>query len=141
MPEQIYGNPKEWFAYAKHDLDSANFLLSMKPVPIEIICFHCQQAAEKAIKTFMVAKNITIIKTHDLGILLEKCSTIEPSFKNILVECSRLTDYAVQQRYPFSIEIEENDMRLALHDAQSILDFIQAKLEIEIFTEEKCAKS
>ena len=37
---------KEWLEFAAMDLDSAQFLLGMRPVPVEIICYHCEQAAE-----------------------------------------------------------------------------------------------
>ncbi|MCD4692773.1 MAG: HEPN domain-containing protein [Calditrichales bacterium] len=37
----------EWFEIANMDLSSASFLKNMQPVPIEIICYHCQQSAEK----------------------------------------------------------------------------------------------
>jgi hypothetical protein len=51
---------KEWFLIADADLGSAGFLQNMKPIPIEIICYHCQQSAEKFLKgflAFMVAKS------------------------------------------------------------------------------------
>lgn len=41
---------KEWLEFAAMDLDSAQFLLGMRPVPVEIICYHCEQAAEKLLK-------------------------------------------------------------------------------------------
>ncbi len=41
---------EEWLDYAVKDLTSARSLLKMKPHLGEIICFHCQQAAEKALK-------------------------------------------------------------------------------------------
>ncbi|WP_298201731.1 hypothetical protein [Desulfosporosinus sp.] len=33
---------QEWQRFAAMDLDSAEYLLKMHPVPIEIICYHCQ---------------------------------------------------------------------------------------------------
>ena len=36
----------EWFKIADADLNSANFLQKMHPIPIEIICYRCQQGAE-----------------------------------------------------------------------------------------------
>lgn len=36
---------KEWFSLGKKDIESAKFLRKMKPVPFEIICYHCQQSA------------------------------------------------------------------------------------------------
>ena len=39
---------KEWLEYAKRDYESALHLFdNMVPAPLEIICFHCQQSAEK----------------------------------------------------------------------------------------------
>ncbi|QNO15339.1 HEPN domain-containing protein [Alkalicella caledoniensis] len=38
---------KEWLRLAKMDLMSAEYLLKKNPVPIEVICYHCQQSAEK----------------------------------------------------------------------------------------------
>ncbi|HBQ65195.1 MAG TPA: hypothetical protein DD727_09850 [Clostridiales bacterium] len=40
---------REWLEYARKDLDAAKYLATMDPKPIEIICYHCQQSAEKVI--------------------------------------------------------------------------------------------
>ncbi|CCJ34472.1 HEPN domain-containing protein [Caloramator australicus] len=45
----------EWFEFAEMDLNSAKFLLNMHPKPLEIICYHCQQSAER-IKNFVLEK-------------------------------------------------------------------------------------
>ena len=57
---------KEWIKYAETDLASANHLLGMHPIPIEIICYHCAQSAEKALKAFLIAKDVEPPRTHDL---------------------------------------------------------------------------
>ena len=44
---------KDWFKYAERDLESAKFLMKMYPLPIEIICYHCEQSAEK-IQKFII---------------------------------------------------------------------------------------
>ena len=49
MDNSIYS---EWFEFAKRDLESAKFLINMHPVPIEIICYHCEQSAEKIERFF-----------------------------------------------------------------------------------------
>ena len=38
---------QEWQRIAAMDLSTAEYLLGMSPLPIEIICYHCQQSAEK----------------------------------------------------------------------------------------------
>ena len=127
---EISSDTQEWLAYSKRDLDSANHLLGMKPIPLEIICFHCQQSAEKALKAFMVEHKIEVIRTHDLKLLRKICCDVS-DFSVIETECSRLTPYAAQSRYPFVFEIEESDMRLALYDAQTVWDFVQKELGLK----------
>lgn len=42
---------REWYEMAAADLGVAKHLdATYYPKPLEIICYHCQQAAEKAIK-------------------------------------------------------------------------------------------
>jgi HEPN domain-containing protein len=63
------GYAKEWLSYAEMDLSSAEFLLGKRPLPLEIICYHCQQSAEKCLKGLLVLKNQMPPKTHDLSLL------------------------------------------------------------------------
>ena len=62
-----------WLQYAEGDLSTAAFLYEKQyPRQLEIICYHCQQAAEKAIKALYIASGIPggIPKKHDLSFLL-----------------------------------------------------------------------
>lgn len=47
----------EWFIYVQMDYNSADYLQNMYPMPIEIICYHCQQCAEKLLKGFYIFVN------------------------------------------------------------------------------------
>lgn len=49
------------------ELMSAEYLLKMHPMPIGIICYHCQQSAEKYLKGFLVLHGMSPPKTHDLN--------------------------------------------------------------------------
>ncbi|MDR1931986.1 MAG: HEPN domain-containing protein [Spirochaetales bacterium] len=64
---------REWRRFAKMDLDGAEFLMQMTPLPTEIICFHCQQSAEKSLKSILVLNSIFPPKIHDLQGLKELC--------------------------------------------------------------------
>jgi len=47
--------PEEWRLLAERDMAVADHLVAtMKPVPAEIIAYHCQQAAEKYLKGALV---------------------------------------------------------------------------------------
>ena len=118
---------KEWFDIAETDLSSAKHLLSMQPKPIEIICYHCQQAAEKLLKGYLVLNDHEVIKTHDLVILNNLCFEYDNEFTELNDECLRLTDYSVNVRYPYPFDLNEHDMNLALKDAQKVSDFVLAK--------------
>ena len=122
---------KEWFRVAETDLDSAEFLQGMRPIPVEVICYHCQQSAEKHLKGFLALKGEIIEKIHDLVRLNKMCHKYAKDFKTIEEDCLMLTDYAVNIRYPFPMDINEADMHLALKSAHKIRDFVLEKVEID----------
>lgn len=118
---------EEWMDYARRDILSAVYLTSMKPEPLEIICFHCQQAAEKALKAYLVSKELRIPKTHDLDKLLELCDKND-AIRNLRAVTIPLNDYSVITRYPFSQFIDITDKEQALLAAQEVLDTVRAEL-------------
>ena len=120
---------KEWFDIAETDLSSANYLLTMFPLPIEIICYHCQQSAEKYLKGFLVLSNHEVIKTHDLVVLNNLCCEYDDDFEEIKDECLRLTDYSTSVRYPYPFDLNKQDMNLALKDASRVKEFVFTKFK------------
>jgi len=111
----------EWFSYADSDLASAEFLLGLKPKPIKIIYYHCQQSAEKYLKGYLIYKGVSDLpKTHDLVYLCKMCIKYDAIFINIVNACNVLTGYGVQPRYPHEMEIVENDMEKALEYARQV---------------------
>ena len=119
----------EWFEYANIDLSTAEFLLSMRPMPMEIICYHCQQSAEKFLKGYLISKDILEPpKTHNLILLHTMCIENDNRFNEISRACEALNRYGVQPRYPNEMEIIGADVQKAILYAQSIRN-------CEIFTE------
>lgn len=115
---------QEWIRLAQMDLNSAEYLLSMHPIPIEIICYHCQQSAKKFLKGYLVFHGMIPPRTHDLDELCKLCSQFSDSFSNIADYCSDLTAYGVQPRYPMELHLEERDMYHVLEAAKIIRDFV-----------------
>jgi len=121
---------KEWLLYAKRDYDSALFLFeNMHPKPIEIVCYLCQQSAEKSIKAFLVAKGIEPPKTHDIGKLCELCAKYDKSFLEHYGICEKLTYYASNTRYPNKIELLEYHSKSALSWANTLYDFTNKQID------------
>ena len=120
---------QEWFDIAEMDISSAKYLQNMHPIPVEIICYNCQQSAEKFLKGFLSLKGHELIKTHDLVLLNKLCGEYDEEFKSIGEDCLRLTDYSINIRYPFPMDLNESDMKLAIKDAENIKNFILAKVD------------
>ena len=75
MANEYLDDAREWLSFAEADLGVAEHLnKTYHPKPLEIICFHCQQAAEKAVKSIIVLNGSQggIPKKHDLFLLLNQ---------------------------------------------------------------------
>ncbi|HJA80804.1 MAG TPA: HEPN domain-containing protein [Candidatus Mediterraneibacter intestinipullorum] len=92
---------KEWMEFARMDFLAAKHLYEhMYPKPLEIICYHCQQAIEKLLKGVLISRGVTIEKTHDLGLLAEMLQEYTEVDEKYLEICDDLTPYGVKIRYP-----------------------------------------
>jgi len=119
---------KQWIELADKDLALAiHTAKTMRPIPYEIVCFHCQQSVEKYLKGFLVSKGREPPYIHDLVRLVILCETEYPEFGQIKQKCAVLTEYGIQPRYPGGMQIIEEDMTKALYFAEGIKSFIQEK--------------
>lgn len=116
----------EWFRIAEMDLASAQYLAGMDAAPYGIVCFHCQQSAEKYLKGFLDWNGRETPKTHDLKHLNDLCAQMNPDFSALEEDCIELVDYAVVTRYPFYLDMREDEMLSALVRARKIRDFVQS---------------
>lgn len=120
---------REWIRFANMDLDSAKHLFEkMYPPPLEIICYHYQQAAEKFIKALLVYNKIEVIKTHDLVVLIGRLKDIVPANENVMVACARLIPYSVATRYPQDVNIDENKVKLAFQYTNIIKEWAEENI-------------
>ncbi|MBE7123140.1 DNA-binding protein [Bacillus sp. AFS054943] len=122
-------NSEEWFDLADFDLNSAKFLTAMKPFPAAIICYHCQQSAEKFLKGLLAYYGEPIIKTHNLFTLTKVCMKHDESFRALLDDCIVLNDYGVDVRYASHEEVNEDDTKEAIISAENIRGFILNKIK------------
>lgn len=118
-----------WFDYAENDFEAASVLSAQLKPKYEIVCYHCQQCAEKMLKGFIASNNGRLLKTHDLVVLCEACANYNPEFENLIELCSDLTIYASEVRYPNFLEIENYHMKKAIEDATFIKAFVLNKLK------------
>lgn len=99
MSEEIEVS-KQWIAKAKNDLLNADNNLKAEEIPLDTVCFHCQQAAEKFLKAYLVANGCSYPISHDLIIILEKILSLNSSAEVLRDDLALLMPYAVEIRYP-----------------------------------------
>ena len=115
----------EWFRFADNDLLSAERLTTFYPVHMQLVCYLCEQAAEKYLKGFLVYNGITEPpKIHELDKLCDLCAEFGIDFSELERACDTLTRYGVQPRYPHEMEVTEHSMKKALEYAKQIKDFV-----------------
>lgn len=95
----------EWFRYANDDLITARALYELDNLRTwRSITFHCQQVAEKALKGLLAYNQIKFSKTHDLAFLAKLLVEKYPKMAGLLEDVGRLTQYAVEFRYPDAVQ-------------------------------------
>lgn len=89
---------------AAHDLKAAEqvLLLPDPECPLDTVCFHAQQCAEKSLKGYLTSREIPFEKTHDLGQLFYLCRE-DAGLMEELRGIQRMTQYAVDVRYADAI--------------------------------------
>lgn len=101
MPQDrpIPGTPGDWLARARSDLAFARL-----PLPegafYEDLCFHAQQAAEKALKAVYQNHGWTFRYTHDLEELIAGLKRRGLAIPSEVDDAIVLTSFAWEARYP-----------------------------------------
>ena len=117
---------KQWVAKAENDLLCADNNLNADRTPYDAVCFHCQQAAEKCLKAFLVFHECRHPLTHDLLLLLEQISLIAPEVEDLRDVLVILLPYAVEVRYPDDqMTPAKADAQEARQASQTVFDWIK----------------
>ena len=127
-----------WFRFANMDLDLAkNTVKTMHPVPFELVCYHCQQSAEKFLKGTIIAFGIEVEKTHDLPTLMETLEEHTQITDDIFRIANSLTQFGVRTRYPNEISVDESQTKTAIAHAEKIKQWAEGEIAKIEETEKK----
>ncbi|HEX4950872.1 MAG TPA: HEPN domain-containing protein [Blastocatellia bacterium] len=92
---------QEWVDKAEEDWNLALMSYRARKHPsYNGAVFHCQQAAEKYLKSRLEEAGMIIPKTHDLILLLRDACIVEPAWKILQPHLLLLNPYSVAFRYP-----------------------------------------
>ena len=118
---------EQWLRIAKEDMLAAKSLIKIEL--FSAVTYHCQQAAEKALKAYLVFKKQPVIKTHDLIKLLELCMKLDRDFQKKFDAADYINPFSSKFRYPTEFDIPDlAEAELTIKHAESILKFVLKKI-------------
>lgn len=122
---------RQWLAKARSDLLAAERLVAMAG-PFDAVCFHAQQAAEKALKALLAFAEAPIIHTHNLEELQAACRQLPPTQRSErldAVDLSQLTPFAVDSRYDIEFWPDETVATSAVVTARDVCEDVAVVIE------------
>ncbi|MCY3902337.1 MAG: HEPN domain-containing protein [Caldilineaceae bacterium] len=126
-PDLVQQEALRWLRFAAEDLDVAQRLLADRASAPRIVCWHAQQAAEKALKAALTIEDFDFPFTHDLNAL----RNLLPHSWSVRVEHPDLTElaqWAVEARYPGEwAEATEMDAVRAESEARAVRAAVAAE--------------
>ena len=124
-------NLSEWIRLAEMDMATSRHMFeTYHPKPLEIVCFHAQQAAEKILKCYLTSREVETPKIHDMRRLCEMCAELDNGFEDIYKAAVLLTGYSVIPRYPAELGLNEQDAVKAIKHASDVMAFVRNTLKL-----------
>jgi HEPN domain-containing protein len=136
MPHDAHrvADTRGWLLKAADDLRGAEIDLAAIPPLTGDAAFHCQQAAEKALKALLAWHDVPFRKTHDLAEIGQQCVALDVSLESLCRRAEQLTTFAWIFRYPGDLEDPPvAEVVEALAVAREIHDAVLARLPREVW--------
>ncbi len=120
----------EWLKKPDEDFEFAASVIEESPFYAQI-CFHFHQAAEKYLKSYLIAAELEFKRIHDLPVLLKSCLLKEPGLESIVKDCKLLNRFYIDTRYPvhWPTEYTRQGAFEAKNAAEHIRDVIKNALD------------
>lgn len=113
--------PDQWRRIAEKDL--ARVGRCLRDGDPELAGFCLQQAIEKFLKAFLLARGWELRRIHDLEALLDDAVAHDESLEQFRETCQKITKYYTLERYPVSAggQVGEDEVRGALGAVQELI--------------------
>jgi len=98
MKQSSKSEAGRWLLQAERDIDDARYNLEGKR--FNLVCFLSQQAAEKAIKGFLLSRGVEFVWGHSVGELCREAAGFEEKFAHLIHLGSALDKFYIPSRYP-----------------------------------------
>jgi len=122
MPKPESGYPADWYRIGARELDRARRLLDDGDYPGA--GFNLQQAAEKYLKGYLLARGWKLRRVHDLEVLLNDAVRFDASLEEFRDPCRKVTQYYLEDRYPYIVasELTEEELRESLFVVERLIE-------------------
>jgi len=127
----VLAEVRAWLHKASEDVRAAEVSRAAVPPLSDAAVFHCQQAAEKAIKGFLTLHARPFRKTHSIEDIGALAIAIDPSLRPVIDQAAPLTEYAWRFRYPGIPDepgLDEVDEAIAV--AREVVKAVCAKVPV-----------
>jgi len=119
----------EWLEKAEGDFKVAQREMCTPDPVYNVVCFLCQQCAEKYLKACLEEHDIPFEKTHDLVMLLDLGTGKIRELEAMKPGLAYLSPLAITSRYP-GIQTDRRTAEKAYDIAQQIRAVIRVKLRL-----------
>ena len=129
MPPERFppDDPREWLQRAHSNLIQAG--AEQEGIYREALCFQAQQATEKALKALLLQRGVRFPRTHSLAVLISLLEQAGEQVSEHIRDATRLTDYAVDARYPGLDEVVDRAEYLeALALAEAVIRWVEESI-------------
>lgn len=121
---------RRWLEFAEEDLETAELELREQRPP-RTAGFSAEQAAEKALKSLIIASGATPPRTHDLNELIQLVPTTWDT-SGVDADLALLSQLAVETRYPdTAATITRAQAEAAVADARKLVEAARRDLARE----------
>ena len=116
---------KDWMEKAQRDVKSAK-ILKEHDCGSDVVAFHCQQAAEKALKAYLIVNGEGIVSGHSLIYLCKLSEKHDAKFKKFIKDCGFLNQYYIETRYP-----ADNPLIVSEYEAEECIKIAEEVYKID----------
>jgi HEPN domain-containing protein len=116
---------QDWFRIGRKELKRAQNLFNLGD--LEGSGFNIQQAVEKYLKGYLLSKGWELKRVHNLETLLNEVIMYDSSFEEFRAACQKITQYYVEERYPFTVssELIQDEIKESLAIAERMIKKIR----------------
>lgn len=120
--------PRDWFRIAAKDF--ARVAKRIKEGDKEDAAFRLQQAIEKYLKGYLLARGWTLKRIHDIEALLSDAVRVDPALERYRALCQRVAGYYLIERYPmFEEGPSSEEVRNTFVEARRLVRHLKSHVE------------